>query len=305
VAAFDYDGDGRIDIAQSNDSVRNFLFRNNGNGTFTEVGVEAGLAYGEEGKPEAGMGIDAGDYDHQGVLDVYITHLDMELHRLFHNSKAGTFTDQTYAAQMARTTNVLSGFGTKFVDLSNDGWLDILQINGHILPNITLYKSTVQYAEPKTLWMNNHNGTFHDGSRQLGPDFMRLQVGRGLCVADFDNDGDLDFAVSNNGGPAELWRNDGGNRNSWIAFSLTGTKSNRDGVGTKITVTAGGITQFQQKLGGSSYLSASEPRLYFGLGKARKIDLVRVVWPSGIKEEFKNLDVDQFVALKEGSGIVK
>jgi hypothetical protein len=124
-------------------------------------------------------------------------------------------------------------------------------------------------------------------------------------VADFDNDGDLDFAVSNNGGPAELWRNDGGNRNSWIAFSLTGTKSNRDGVGTKITVTAGGITQFQQKLGGSSYLSASEPRLYFGLGKARKIDLVRVVWPSGIKEEFKNLDVDQFVTLKEGSGIVK
>jgi enediyne biosynthesis protein E4 len=301
VVAADFNNDGRTDVIQSNDSVRNFYYRNNGNGTFTEAGVEAGIAYGEEGRPEAGMGIDAGDYDHQGVLDVYITHLDMELHRLFHNSKDGTFTDNTYAAQMGRKMNVLSGFGTKFMDFDNDGWLDLLEINGHILPNIHLYKSAVVYAEPKTLWMNNQDGTFREVSRELGPQFAQPRVGRGLCVADFDNDGDLEFAVSNNGGPAELWRNDGGDQNGWIGFVLTGTKSNRDAVGAKIWVTAGADTQYQQKLGGGSYLSSSDPRLFFGLGKSKRADLVRVLWPSGLKQEFRNLSADRYFTLVEGS----
>src|SRR5437868_10237723 len=304
VLAADYNGDGRMDIIQSNDSVRNFLFRNNGNGTFTEAGVDAGIAYGEEGKPEAGMGIDAGDFDHQGVLDVYITHLDNELHRLFHNSKDGTFTDDTYGAQMATKMNVLSGFGTKFVDIDNDGWLDLLQINGHILPNINLYKSSVRYEEPKTLWLNQHDGTFRDVSSQVGGDFVRPELGRGLCVADYDNNGTVDFAVSNNGGPAELWRTHPPNENSWITFNLIGTKSNRDAVGTKIWLTAGGMTQFQQKMGGGSYLSSGDPRLFFGLGKARKAELVRVEWPRGRKEEFRDLAADEFVTLREGSGII-
>ncbi len=304
VVAFDYNNDGLIDVIQSNDSVRNFLFRNNGNGTFSEAGVEAGIAYGEEGKPEAGMGIDAGDFDHQGVLDVYVTHLDMELHRLFHNSKDGTFRDDTFAAQMAKKMNVLSGFGTKFLDIDNDGWLDLLQINGHILPNIHLYKGSVQYAEPKTLWMNQHDGTFRDVSRQVGADFMRATIGRGLCLADFENDGSVDFAVSNNGGPAELWRTRVTAGNSWLGFTLIGTKSNRDAVGAKITLLVGGMSQFQQKLGGGSYASASDRRLFFGLGQATKADAVRVVWPSGRKDEFTNLQAGQFVTIKEGSGIV-
>ena len=304
VVAADYNNDGRIDILQSNDSVRNFLFRNNGDGTFTEAGVDAGLAYGEEGRPEAGMGIDVGDYDHRGVLDVYITHLDMELHRLFHNSAGGEFTDATYAAQMARKGNVLSGFGTRFVDVDNDGWMDLLQINGHILPNIHLLKPTVQYAEPKTLWLNQHNGTFQDVSQQLGSAFVRPTVGRGLCVADFDNDGSVDFGVSNNGGPAELWSNRVDPKANWIAFTLIGTKSNRDGVGTRMTVQAGGITQMQEKTGGGSYLSASDPRLFFGLGAAKQVDSVQVLWPSGKKESFKNLAANQFIVLKEGVGMI-
>jgi len=301
VVAGDFNNDGRIDVVQSNDSVRNFYYRNNGNGTLTEAGVEAGIAYGEEGRPEAGMGIDAGDYDHQGVLDVYVTHLDMELHRLFHNSKDGVFTDTTYAAQMARKMNVLSGFGTKFADFDNDGWLDLLEINGHILPNIHLYKSAVVYAEPKTLWMNNHDGTFREVSSQLGAEFSKASVGRGLCVADFDNDGDLDFALSNNGGAAELWRNDGGNKNNWIGFDLLGTKSNRDGVGAKIWVMAGADTQYQQRLGGGSYLSASDPRIFVGLGKSKKADLVRILWPSGLKQEFRDLTANQYFTLTEGT----
>jgi len=304
VVAADYNNDGRMDILQSNDSVRNFLFRNNGDGTFSEVGVEAGLAYGEEGRPEAGMGIDVSDYDHRGVLGVYITHLDMELHRLFHNSAEGEFTDSTYAAQMAKKSNVLSGFGTKFVDVNNDGWPDILQINGHILPNIHLLKPTVEYAEPKTMWLNGHNGTFQDVSSELGKEFMRPTVGRGLCIADFDNDGTVDFAVSNNGGPAELWRNHIDPGASWIAFTLVGTKSNRDGIGTRITVRTGTLTQFQQKSGGGSYLSSSDPRVFFGLGDAHKVDSVDVMWPSGRTEKFKDLTADQFVILKEGAGIV-
>jgi ASPIC/UnbV protein/TonB-like protein len=245
------------------------------------------------------MGIDAGDFDHQGRLDVYITHLDMELHRLFHNSAQGTFNDDTYAAQMARKMNVLSGFGTKFIDLDNDGWLDLLQINGHILPNIHLYKSAVVYAEPKTLWMNNHDGTFRDVSSQVGAGFLRPTVGRGLCEGDFNNDGSVDFAVSNNGGAGELWRNDAGKQNSWLGFTLVGTRSNRDGVGAKIWARTGGQTQYQQKLGGGSYLSASDPRLFFGLGKAAAADEVRILWPSGAQQIFSDVAARQFVTVKE------
>jgi TonB family protein len=302
VVAADFRNDGHMDVIQSNDSVRNFYYRNQGNGKFSEEGVEAGIAYGEEGRPEAGMGIDAGDYDHQGRLDVYITHLDMELHRLFHNSPQGTFSDETYAAQMARKMNVLSGFGTKFADMDNDGWLDLLQINGHILPNIHLYKSSVVYAEPKTLWMNNHDGTFRDASSQAGAAFQRPAVGRGLCVADYNNDGALDFAVSNNGGPAELWRNHADERNSWLAFSLEGTKSNRDGVGAKLWVTADRQTQYQQKTGGGSYLSASDPRVFFGLGRAAEAEEARIVWPSGAQQILKNVAARQFITLKEAAG---
>src|SRR5581483_3599023 len=184
------------------------------------------------------------------------------------------------------------------------GWLDILQINGHILPNIHLLKPTVQYAEPKSLWLNQHNGTFHDVSQRLGSAFVHPTVGRGLCVADFDNDGSLDFAISNNGGPAELWRNRVDAGASWIAFTLIGTKSNRDGVGTRITVQAVGMTQLQEKTAGGSYLSASDPRVFFGLGAAKQVNNVQVLWPSGRKETFKDLAVNGLVVLKEGSGII-
>ena len=302
VVMADYDNDGWMDIFQANDAVRNFLFRNNGDGTFTDVSFEAGVAYGEDGDAEAGMGTDFGDYDRDGFLDIFVTHLDMELHRLFRNSKEGFFTDYTRASHLARRTNFLSGFGTKFVDIDNDGWLDILQINGHILPNINLYNSHVEYAEPKILWLNQGNGTFRNVSEQLGPDFLRPAVGRGLCLADLDNDGDVDFAVANNGEPAQLWLNEGGNRHNWLALTLIGTKSNRDAVGARVTVVADAISQTQQKLGGGSYLSASDPRLYFGLGKAPRVSLLRVVWPSGVVDELKDVPVNQLLVLREGDG---
>ncbi len=186
------------------------------------------------------------------------------------------------------------------MDIDNDGWLDILQVNGHILPNIHRLRELVNYAESKQLWLNQRNGTFSEVSGLLGSQFLRPSVGRGLCLADWDNDGDVDFAVANNGQPAELWRNDGGNSHHWLALALVGTESNRNAIGAHVTLHAGPIHQRRQKIGGGSYLSASDPRLFFGLGEVCRIDRLRVRWPSGTIDEWKDMPADQFLLLREG-----
>jgi hypothetical protein len=300
----DFDNDGWPDIAIANDTWPNFLFLNNHDGTFKDVSLISGLAASEDGKYEAGMGIDAADVNGDGLLDVYITHLDLELNRLYLNNGDTTFTDDTYASGIGAKARLLSGVAAKFLDYDNDGWVDILQLNGAMLDNVTLYHSEVSYKEPLVMFRNLGLGHFELTSSQLGPDFLRPVAGRCLATADFDNDGDMDIAVNNRGDYPELLRNDGGNVNHWLEVLLMGTKSNRDGTGAQLKLTSEGFAQVKQAEGGTSYMSASDPRIHFGLGKRAKIESLVITWPSGQVEKLANLPIDTLIAVKEGTGIV-
>lgn len=305
VVTFDYDDDGWQDIFIANDSMPNFLFHNNRNGTFTEVGYSAGVAVSMDGAPEAGMGTDAGDVMGHGRMDLFVTHLDEQLARLYENLGDRTFDDATLRSKIAYATYHISGFGTRIMDYDNDGWRDIFMANGHILDNIERYHSDVHYEEPKLMFRNLGRGIFENVSAQLGADFQLPRVSRGAAVGDFDNDGDLDIVVNNNGQPAQLLRNDGGNANHWLEILLIGTKSNRDGVGARVKVTASDLVLYDQRKGGGSYQSAQDPRLHFGLGANAKVDAVEIRWPSGTVTKFGPLERNQIIAVKEGVGIVE
>ena len=304
IVAADFFGHGWPDLAVANDTWPNFLFQNNGNGTFTDVSLISGLAASEDGRYEAGMGIDAADVDGDGLLDVYITHLDFELNRLYHNSGDGTFTDITYTSGIGNKAMFLSGVAAKFIDYDNDGWPDIVQANGAMVDNVNLYHSMVTYREPLLLWHNLGHGHFEKAGDALGPDFNRPVVGRGLATADFLNDGNVGFVVVCRGDPPELMRNEGGTGNHWLEVLLIGTKSNRDGIGSKLKLTAGDLVRMDQAKGGTSYMSASDPRIHFGLGRHTKIDSLVISWPSGQTDKLTNVPVDTIVAVKEGTGIV-
>jgi enediyne biosynthesis protein E4 len=301
----DFNNDGWPDIAIANDSWPNFLFINKHNGTFEDVSLISGLAASEDGRYEAGMGIDAADVDGDGWLDVYITHLDFELNRLYHNNRDGTFTDDTFNSGIGNKAILLSGVSMMFVDYDNDGWPDILQLNGAMLDNIQLYHGEVSYKEPMLMFRNLGAGKFEKISDSLGPDFVRPIAGRGLAVADYDNDGDIDIVTNNRGDDPSLLRNDGGNANHWLTVKLMGTRSNRDGIGSSLKLTAAeGYVHVEQAKGGMSYMSASDPRIHFGLGKRTKIDSLEITWPSGQLDRLTKVPIDQIVAIKEGTGIV-
>jgi len=268
------------------------------------VSLVSGMAASEDGRYEAGMGIDAEDVDRDGWLDVYITHLDFELNRLYHNNHNGTFDDYTYPSGISNKAMMLSGVSMKFLDYDNDGWPDILQANGAMVDNVELYHSEVSYKEPLLMFRNLGKGQFEKASDSLGPDFTHLIAGRGLATADFDNDGDLDIAVNARGDFPEILRNDGGNANHWLTVLLIGTRSNRDGIGASLKLTSEGFVQVEQAKGGMGYMSASDPRIHFGLGKRTKIDSLEITWPSGRVEHLANVPVDKIVAVKEGGGIV-
>jgi hypothetical protein len=304
VVLADFNNDGWPDIAIANDTWPNFLFLNNHDGTFRDVSLISGIAVSEDGHYEAGMGIDAADVDGDGLLDVYITHLDLELNRLYHNNGDETFTDNTFASGIGNKAILLSGIAAKFIDYDNDGWVDILQLNGAMLDNVNLYHSEVSYKEPLLMFRNQGKGHFEKVSDSLGPDFIRPVAGRGLATADFDNDGDFDIAVNVRGDYPELLRNDGGNANHWLEVLLIGTKSNRDGTGSVLKLTSEGFTQVKQAEGGTSYMSASDPRIQFGLGKRSKIESLVITWPSGQVDKLANVPIDQIIAVKEGAGIV-
>ena len=304
LVTFDYDNDGWQDIFIANDSVPNSLFHNNRDGTFTDVAYVAGAAVSIDGRPEAGMGVDAADTTGSGWLDLFVTHLDFEQDRLYRNLRDGSFEDQTNQAHLAYLTFHLSGFGTRFVDYDNDGSRDLLIVNGHILDNISLYHADTAYAEPKLMFRNTGKGVFQNVSDRLGADFLAAKVSRGAAIGDFDNDGDLDILVSNNGQAPQLLRNDGGNRNHWLEILLVGTRSNRDGVGSRVKLVAGDLALHDQRKGGMSFQSAQDPRLHFGLGSRLRIDSLEVHWPSGELTKLMNIDSDQIVTIKEGTGIV-
>jgi len=305
IVTFDYDNDGWQDIFIANDSMPNFLFHNNRDGTFREVAYPAGVAVGIDGQFEAGMGTDAADTTGIGRLDLVVTHLDQQLARLYRNLGDGLFEDATYSSKISYATFHLSGFGTRFIDFDNDGRRDLFMANGHVLDNIQLYHAETRYAEPKLMFRNAGSGMFENVSDQLGPDFLLPRVSRGAAIGDFDNDGALDILVSNNGQSPQLLRNDGGNRNHWLQLSLIGTRSNRDAVGARVKVTAGDLVLYEERKGGMSYQSAQDPRLHFGLGQRSVIGQIEIKWPSGTVSKLTNLEADQILAIEEGQGLVQ
>jgi hypothetical protein len=299
VVAFDYNRDGWLDLYVANDTTRNFLFRNNGNGTFSEAGLLAEVAYGNSGKPASGMGVDAADLDGDGWPELFVTNIDFEPNYLFHNNGDESFSDVTVRAKMGALALLYSGFGTRFVDYNNDGDLDLFVLNGHPMDNVQLMREGVTPAERPFLLKNAGNGEFAEVGAQHGEALSRQYHGRGLAMGDFDNDGDEDFLIIQNGGPPVLLRNDGGNRNPWVGFELVGRASGKDAAGAVVTVTAGGRRQVREKVGGASYLSAGDPRLLFGLGAAEKVEKVEIRWPSGALSTMENVAARRYYRVEE------
>ncbi len=302
VVAADFNGDGWIDLYVANDSVRNFLFRNNGDGTFEEIAIPSGVALDEGGRPQAGMGTAAGDYDGDGRLDLIVTNLDLEYNDLYRNL-GEFFMDASFQAGFASPSLPLVGWGTGFFDYDNDGDLDILVVNGHDIDNIEEFRPGESYPQPKLLFENT-GGRFREVAADHGQALTKPAVSRGAAFGDYDNDGDVDVLVLNLGGSPALLRNDGGNSNHWLSLSLEGTKSPPDPIGARIRLTAGGHTQTQHVVGGGSYLSSSDRRIHFGLGQADRAERIEISWPSGTVDVLENVAAGSFYRVREGEGII-
>jgi hypothetical protein len=298
VVSADFDNDRWPDIYVACDTAPSQLYRNNHDGTFREIAVEAGCAFDENGVALGGMGAAAADYDGDGWLDIVRTNFSDQITSLYRNNGDGTFYDAALQAGLGINTRYL-GFGVGFFDFDNDGWKDILLANGHVYPQIDGKKLYVTYRQPKVLYRNLANGKFADVSAQAGPGIVTPSVSRGCAFGDFDNDGDVDVLVNNIDSPPSLLRNDGGNRNNWLMLKCLGTKSNRSAIGARVRVVAGGRTQIDEVMSGSSYYSQNDLRLHFGLGQARQADLVEIAWPSGLKQRLKGVAANQVVVVKE------
>lgn len=297
VAFADYDGDGHTDIFVANDSVQCFLYHNNGNGTFTEVGLLAGVGYNEDGKTFAGMGVDFSDYDNDGLPDIVITDLSNERYILFRSNGDGSFRDVTNQSGMGSATLAFSGWSTHFFDFDNDGWKDLFVAQSHVMDTIEKTSPNLRYLEPPLL-LRNQSGHF---TRVLAGDaFQRAWAGRGAAFGDLDNDGDVDIVVSNVGQKAYVLRNDGGNAKNWIGIETVGTKSNRDGIGARIKiVSTSGMTQYYTVNTAVGYLSASDKRVIAGLGDDPTAKLIEIRWPSGIVQTFHDVKARQFLKAVE------
>jgi enediyne biosynthesis protein E4 len=303
VALLDYDRDGWPDLLVANDTQPNKLYRNMRDGTFQDVAVEAGVAFSTEGKARAGMGVDAADFDNSGVVGFAITNFDNEMTGLYRPLGSGAYQDIAISSGIGRASINTLGFGCVFADANLDGFEDLIAANGHIDDTVRNIRGNVGYAQPPQLFLNSGHGNFRDVAAQLGPDFDQPRVGRGLCYGDFDRDGDLDFLMTTNNGPACLFRNDQLARRNSIRFRLTGTKSNRDGIGATVRIFRNGIRQSQMVKTGSSYLSQSELPLTFGLGNEDLVERVVIAWPSGRIEEHKNLRAGRAYECIETKGI--
>jgi hypothetical protein len=303
VAILDYNGDGWPDILLANDTQPNKLYLNKQNGMFEEKAVAAGIAFSEDGVARAGMGVDTGDYDRSGRPSLMITNFANQMISLYHNEGNGLFVDEAPRSEVGRNTLVTLGFGCFFFDYDNDGWPDIFVADGHIENEIERVQKRVSYAEPPHLFRNLGGGKFQEVTSQMGAAFASPKVGRGAAYADIDNDGALDVLVTTNGGRPWLFHNEAATNHS-LRLKLVGTKSNRDGIGAVVHVSSGGAKQWQMLRSGSSYLSASELVLTFGLGSAAKADSVEIQWPSGQVEKLSGVAADQTVTVQEGKGVM-
>lgn len=302
--AADLNQDGWTDIYVACDSTPNLFFRNNKNGTFTDIAAETGLAFNENGFEQGGMGVGVGDFDNDGRLDLIKTNFAGDYPNLYRNIGGGIFEDVVVKAGLAINPQYV-GWGVGFVDLDNDGWKDIFQVNGHVYPELEQQKSDETYRHPRLVYRNLGNGRFEDVGAMAGPGVAQRGSSRGAAFGDFDNDGDIDLLIMNMGAAPSLLRNDLKGENHWIKLKLQGTKSNRSAIGATVTIRAGAARQADAVLSQSSYISQNELRLHFGLGKQSRVDQITVRWPSGAAEQFPGAAADSLVLLVEGSGVPK
>jgi hypothetical protein len=301
VTTLDYDDDGWPDIYVACDSTPSILYHNNHDGTFTDVAIKAGAAYNEDGREQAGMGTAVGDYNGDGKPDIFKTNFSDDTATLYRNNGDGTFDDVTFPAGLGLHTQYL-GWGTVFFDFDNDGWPDLMIVNGHVYPEVDSRHLGSSYEEPRILYHNNGNATFTEISADAGPGITSIHSGRGLAVGDLMNNGQLAAVVSNMNEPPSLLVNQVRTANHWVEIRTVGTKSNRDGVGARITIKAGARTMVDEVRSAAGYISSSDRRVHFGLGAANAIEWISIRWPSGLTERFGNLLLDTIHTLKEGTG---
>lgn len=298
VICSDFDEDGFVDIFVANDSTPNFLYHNNGDGTFKEIAFASGTAVNESGREQGCMGVTLGDYDRDGRLDLFITNFDDEYNVLYHNDSRNSFSDVSYRSKVAEVSLPYVGWGTKFFDYDNDGWVDIFVTNGHAYPQRD------HYRQRELLHHNNRDGTFSEVSSRSGAALSVERAGRGAAFGDLDNDGDVDIVVNDLDGRAQLLRNDGGNVNNSAMIKTIGVTSNRAGIGARVRVVSGDLVQIDEVRSGGSYISQNDLRLHFGLENRTKIDLIEVKWPNGTVEKISNVGVNKVLTIREGKGLV-
>jgi hypothetical protein len=297
-------GSGPIDLFVTNDSGPNYLYRNNGDGTFSEIAYNSGVAFSQDGNEQANMGIAVSDYNHTGKQSIFVSHFSEDYGTLWRNDGNTSFTDVSYASGIARSTLPYVGWGDVFVDLDNSGWTDLFLVNGHVYPQVDTVPQLSKYREPKLLFLNQHDGRFKDVSKFSGEALQIPQVSRGVAAGDLFNDGRIDLVIENLEGGPMILRPVNLPHNHWIGFELAGTKSNRLALNAQVKVTASSLSQTDEVHSGGSYISQSDLRLHFGLGEHSRADKIEIVWPSGINETLTNLSADQIYCIEEGSGVV-
>jgi hypothetical protein len=299
----DFDNDGWPDLYVANDAGPNYLYRNKHDGTFEEVGLMMGADLSGDGQELGSMGVDMGDYDHDGRLDIFVTEFVDQSDTLYRNNGTDGFADVSWNSQSAQPSHPYVGWGTGFFDMDNSGWLDIFVANGHVYPQMDTIPNAAHFKQPILLFKNKRNGTFEEVAASVGLKDVPLQSRRGAAFGDINNDGCVDVVTLNVGEPPSLLLNHCQNGNHRVLFKLLGTRSNRLAIGARVTVRAGKVTQFSEVKGGSSYISQNDLRLHFGLEKNEKIDEVTVRWPNGESETLRDVPADFIYTIVEGKGI--